>query len=69
MCQATNLAARGPVRIDRCTCGCLHLHLGPVMMRIEPLLLPVLLEVAQVANLRLSHPSRWGAPPEEPRMN
>ncbi len=54
MCQPVNLAANGAARLDRCSCGCLHLHLGPVMLRLTPEVLPSLVEVLDLALLRLA---------------
>lgn len=53
MCQPVNLAANGAARLDRCSCGCLHLHLGPVMLRLTPEVLPGLAEVLDLALVRL----------------
>ena len=53
MCQPVNVAANGAARLDRCSCGCLHLHLGPVMLRLTPEVLPGLVEVLDLALVRL----------------
>lgn len=29
------LVERGPVRIAHCNCGAIHLHIGPVSLRLE----------------------------------
>lgn len=31
----STLAERGPVRIAHCECGTIHLHIGPVSLRLE----------------------------------
>ncbi|MBL8724113.1 MAG: hypothetical protein JNK49_08700 [Planctomycetes bacterium] len=62
MCRPTNLAARGPFRIDHCSCGCLHLHLGPVMVRLDLAAAPALLALLEQAQERLATPPRWLGP-------
>lgn len=54
MCQPVNLAANAAARIDLCSCGNLHLHLGPVMLRLSPQMLPKVAEVLDLALLRLA---------------
>lgn len=52
-CRSVNLAANGAARVDRCSCGCVHLHVGPVMLRLAPEMLPKVAEVLGVAVERL----------------
>jgi len=53
MCQPENLAANSDGRVDLCSCGNVHLHVGPVMLKLAPDVLPCVLEVLKVAVDRL----------------
>jgi hypothetical protein len=46
-CRPTNLAANHAGRLDLCSCGCLHLSLGPVMLRLSPEVLGPLVDLLQ----------------------
>lgn len=46
-CHPTNLAASQLGRLDLCSCGCLHLNIGPVMLRLSPEVLGPLVEMLQ----------------------
>lgn len=54
MCQPRNIAANQLARIDLCTCGCLHVHIGPVMLRLAPEILAPVVEVFDLAVVRLA---------------
>ncbi|HSC89455.1 MAG TPA: hypothetical protein VLC09_19370 [Polyangiaceae bacterium] len=50
MCKLSQLAARGPFRVDVCEeCGCVHLHLGAVSIRLDDNALGALATVIEEA--------------------
>ena len=53
MCEPENLAANGVARVDLCSCGNVHLHVGPVMLKLAPDVLPRVLEVVRAGAERL----------------
>lgn len=52
-CRSVNLAANPAARVDLCSCGCVHLDIGPVRLRLAPEVLPKVAEVLGVAIERL----------------
>lgn len=54
MCQPRNIAANPLARVDLCFCGCLHVHIGPVMIRLAPEMLAPVVEVFDLAIVRLT---------------
>jgi len=66
MCNPTNLSSNGPFRVDLCDCGSIHVHLGPVMVRLTPDALPHLTAVLALADDRLPAVQRAKAPPATP---
>lgn len=52
-CRSVNLAANPAARVDLCSCGCVHLDIGPVRLRLAPDVLPKVAEVLGVAIERL----------------
>ena len=65
MCNKTNLSAAGPFRVDLCSCGSVHVHLGPAMVRVTPASLPKLAAVLELASDRLPAVQRALAPTSE----
>jgi hypothetical protein len=55
-CQSRRLAARGPIRIDLCSCGQVHVSIGPTTMRLAPPVLRALSEALHTAVARLESP-------------
>ena len=35
-CHRTNLASYGSFKVERCSCGSIHLHIGAMTLRLEP---------------------------------
>ena len=62
MCNQTNLSATGPFRVDLCSCGSVHVHLGPAMVRVTPDSLSRLAEAVLLARDRLPAVQRTVAP-------
>jgi hypothetical protein len=72
MCTPVNIVALGPFRVDSCSCGCLHLHFGPVTIRVDRSSLPILAELFQMGAERLRSPVLWrgsGALDNDPLAN
>lgn len=70
MCTTKNISAIGPFRVDICTCGSLHVHLGPAMVRLDPNALKHLAEAVQLAETRLPAMQRAQAtPPQQDYRN
>lgn len=67
MCQTTNISALGPFRVDLCSCGAVHVHLGPAMVRLTPDSLPHLAETLRLAEERLPAVQRTLPPRDEKR--
>lgn len=55
-CRSRRLAARGPIRIDLCTCGQVHVSIGPTTMRLAPSVLRALGDALRTAIARLEPP-------------
>lgn len=50
MCKYSQLAARGPFRVDVCEdCHCIHVHMGPVSFRLDESAAHTLREVLSTA--------------------
>ena len=49
-CTHSILAQSGSFRVDRCACGTINLHIGPVSLRVSPQALMQLSEVLKVAS-------------------
>jgi hypothetical protein len=69
MCQPTNLSSHGPFKVDLCTCGSLHVHMGPAMLRLTPDSLPHLVSVLKLAEARLPAVQRTIAPAAAPKRH
>jgi hypothetical protein len=52
-CQPQRLAAHGPIRIDRCRCGQVHMSIGPTTIRLAPAVLRSLGDALRTAVARL----------------
>ena len=55
-CQSRRLAARGPIRIDLCSCGQVHLSIGPTTVRLAPAVVRALGDALRTAIARLDPP-------------
>lgn len=55
-CSRQTLASAGPCRVDACSCGRIHLHLGPVSMCLDPGVLQHVARAASEADKRLRAP-------------
>lgn len=53
LCKRETLAAAGPCRVDACSCGRIHLHLGPVSMCLDPGVLQHVAAAAAEADRRM----------------
>jgi hypothetical protein len=51
------VAQQGPIRVDLCGCGQVHLSIGPLTVRLAPALLQTLRETLAVAATRLPQPA------------
>ena len=51
------LARQGPIRIDLCACGQVHVSIGPVTVRLAPAVLQALRETLDDAATRLPEPA------------
>lgn len=60
LCQPQRLAAQGPIRIDLCSCGQVHLSVGPTTIRLAPSVVRALGDVLRTAIARLE---RTATPP------
>lgn len=56
-CQPRRLAARGPIRIDLCSCGQVHLSIGPTTVRLAQPVVRALGEALRAAIARLEPPA------------
>ncbi len=52
-CQPQRLAAQGPIRIDLCSCGQVHMSIGPTTIRLAPAVLRSLGDALRTAVARL----------------
>jgi len=59
-CHPQRLAAQGPIRIDLCSCGQVHLSVGPTTIRLAPSVVRALGEALRTAIARLE---RTATPP------
>ncbi len=51
------VAQQGPIRIDVCGCGQVHVSIGPLTVRLAPAVLQALRETLDDATDRLNRPS------------
>lgn len=51
------LARQGPIRIDLCGCGQVHLSIGPLTVRLAPAVMQALRETLDAAAARLPQPA------------
>ncbi len=56
-CRPQTLAAQGPVRIDLCTCGQVHLSISALTVRLSPAVLRLIGEASHTALARLERPA------------
>ena len=56
-CQPRRLAARGPIRIDLCSCGQVHLSIGPTTVRLAQPVVRALGDALRTAIARLEQTS------------
>jgi hypothetical protein len=54
-CQPRRLAAQGPIRIDLCSCGQVHVSIGPTTVRLAQPVVRALGEALRTALARLEH--------------
>lgn len=54
--QGHTLAKQGPIRIDLCGCGQVHVSIGPVTVRLAPAVLHALRDTLDDAAARLPQP-------------
>ena len=52
-CQSRRLAAHGPIRVDLCSCGQVHVSVGPTTLRLAPAVVRALGETLRTAIARL----------------
>ena len=68
MCRSPRpLAALTACRIDQCTCGHLHLHVGPVTLRVTPDVLEQLADVSWLALTALRSSTMHGPGEVDPQ--
>jgi hypothetical protein len=51
------LAAQGAIRIDLCSCGQVHVSIGPTTVRLAPPVARALGDALRTAMARLDHPA------------
>lgn len=61
-CRPETLAAQGPVRIDLCSCGQVHLSISALTVRLSPRMLQVVSDAARTALTRLERPAPASLP-------
>jgi hypothetical protein len=54
-CQPQRLAAHGPIRIDLCSCGQIHVSIGPTTVRLAQSVARALGDALRTAMARLDH--------------
>lgn len=54
-CQPQRLAAHGPIRIDLCSCGQVHVSIGPTTVRLAQPVARALGDALRTAMARLEH--------------
>ena len=55
-CQPRRLAAQGSIRIDLCSCGQVHVSIGPTTVRLAQPVARALGDALATAMARLEHP-------------
>lgn len=55
ICQPRRLAAQGPVRVDLCSCGQVHVSIGPTTVRLAQPVARALGDAMRTAIARLEH--------------
>ena len=57
VCRPRRLAAQGPIRIDLCSCGQVHVSIGPTTVRLAQPVVRALGDALRTALARLEHPA------------